>query len=345
MVSSLYFLQASCSAFSRHVTASPGNGASQVIDRELRQQLFHQVHRPDMVFHVPAVDGDLAVQEGKGLSRRQTLRPVFLCLAQHDDRPDRMRFIVAHLRGSADRPALGVPAAVNFSQQRPVSVDRPAAPVFLPEIRLGRFSRLRGRGEQNRLAVVQHIGAVKHQTVPADHAAFQRQKGSEHRVNMKPFDPVPGENHLRPVRSGLPVAGVIALGTLHADQAAFQRRMAAGAVLRCSLSSASRRFRRTVFCDSGCFLEHHEIRPAGDDLSGRLGEDVGDADFVGVFRLRDGNVVFAICFPGVYEIRMSRLGEQKKIFRYRNIFRTDQSKAKRAYLKKLVHDILPPYVL
>ena len=74
-----------------------GDGAGKMIHRHIRHQIFDQIHRALLRLLVPEIDGDLAVNLRERLKGRELCDRVFLALAQHHNRADGQRFIVANL--------------------------------------------------------------------------------------------------------------------------------------------------------------------------------------------------------------------------------------------------------
>ena len=71
--------------------------AAEMKYRYASEETLNQIHGMDMIRSILFVHCDLAVQQRKRVSESQSLRPVLLCLAEHDDSFYRNRFIIAHL--------------------------------------------------------------------------------------------------------------------------------------------------------------------------------------------------------------------------------------------------------
>ena len=167
--------------------------------------------------------------------------------------------------------------------------------------------------------MIDHIGTVEDQTVLPDHPAFQRQQRSKHRIKMKAIDPVSGKVHLRTVRAGFPVAGIISLCSFHTDQTTLQ-----GVIIL------------FPFLCPAVFTENHKIRPARDDAACRFREGFTSLDLIRIFPSDVTSPLFfpvplpELRFPIPYIPRKICTFKQKKIRRRCHFLRKAQAEGKTA---------------
>ena len=153
------------------------------------------------------MDVDALPDPGEGLVAPQGMDGRLGCLRQTDHRPDGQAGLLAVGGAAAVGNALGQQFPAIPADRRPVAVDDGGAPVFMPELRLGGLAGAAGRGEEDGLALMFHIGAVEDES-----PGLRHQMEGIHAVQHEIESDLPGIPAVGQLHPVLPAAADDAVG-------------------------------------------------------------------------------------------------------------------------------------